>query len=88
MEVAKISNKGRITIPVSVRDRLKLNTGDKVPILEEGGRFYIENATNIAFQRAEEGFRGAAEEAGFETEEQMQEYMEGIRKEVKEHWPC
>lgn len=83
MEVAKISKKGQITIPVSVRDRLRLNAGDKVLILEEDGRFYIENAANIAFQRVEEGFRGAAEEAGFETEEQMQEYMKEIRKEVR-----
>ena len=42
MEIAKISSKGQITIPVSVRNRLHLNTGDKVLILEENGRFYIE----------------------------------------------
>ena len=51
MEIAKISSKGQITIPVSVRNRLHLNTGDKVLILEENGRFYIENAANVAFQR-------------------------------------
>ena len=65
MEIAKISSKGQITIPVSVRNRLHLNTGDKVLILEENGRFYIENAANVAFQHVEEGFRGAAAEAGF-----------------------
>ena len=43
MEIAKISSKGQITIPISVRNRLHLNTGDKVLILEENGRFYIEN---------------------------------------------
>lgn len=85
MEVARISNKGQITIPMSVRDRLRLNIGDKVLILEEEGRFYLENAANIAFQRVEEGFRGAAKEAGFETEEQMQEYMKEIRKEVRRY---
>ena len=35
MEVAKISSKGQITIPVSVRNKLKLRTGDKIVILEE-----------------------------------------------------
>ena len=32
MEVAKISSKGQITIPVSVRNKLKLRTGDKIVI--------------------------------------------------------
>lgn len=35
MEIAKISSKGQITIPISVRNRLHLNTGDKVLILEK-----------------------------------------------------
>jgi AbrB family looped-hinge helix DNA binding protein len=83
MEVAKISDKGQITIPISVRNRLQLNTGDKVLIMEENGRFYIENAARIAFGHVEEGFRDAALEAGFESEEQMQEYMREIRKEVR-----
>lgn len=83
MEVAKISSKGQITIPVSVRNSLQLNKGDKVLILEENGRFYIENAARIAFSHVQEGFQGAASEAGFENEEQMQDYMKEIRKEVR-----
>lgn len=81
MEIAKISSKGQITIPISVRNRLHLNTGDKVLILEENGRFYIENAVNMAFQRVEEGFSGAAAEAGFRSEEEMQDYVREIREE-------
>ena len=53
MEVAKISSKGQITIPVSVRNKLKLRTGDKIVILEENGRFYFENSAMLAFKRAE-----------------------------------
>lgn len=81
MEIAKISSKGQITIPISVRNRLHLNTGDKVLILEENGRFYIENAVNMAFKRVEEGFCGAAAEAGFRSEKEMQDYMREIREE-------
>lgn len=83
MEIAKISSKGQITIPVSIRNRLHLNTGDKVLILEENGRFYIENAANVAFQHVEENFRGAAAEAGFQTENEMQDYLKEIRKELR-----
>lgn len=53
MEVAKISSKGQITIPVSVRNALKLKAGDKVVILEENGRFYFENSAMLAFKRAD-----------------------------------
>ena len=75
MEVAKISSKGQITIPVSVRNKLKLRAGDKIVILEENGRFYFENSAMLAFKRAEDAFAGEAQKAGFETEEDMQEYM-------------
>ena len=83
MEVAKISSKGQITIPISVRNKLKLRAGDKIVILEENGRFYFENSAMLAFKRAEEAFAGEAQKAGFETEEDMQEYMKEIRKEVR-----
>ena len=83
MEIAKISSKGQITIPVSVRNRLHLNTGDKVLILEENGRFYIENASNIAVRHVEEGFRGTAAEVGVKNEDEMKDYMKEIREELR-----
>ena len=83
MEVAKISSKGQITIPVSVRNRLNLKAGDKVVILEENGRFYFENSAMLAFKRVEDAFAGEAAKAGFNTEEEMQDYMKDIRREVR-----
>lgn len=84
MEIAKISSKGQITIPVSIRNKLKLKAGDKIVIFEENGRFYFENSAMLAFKRAEESFAGEAQKAGFEVEENMQEYMKEFRKEVRE----
>ncbi|GFI24431.1 hypothetical protein IMSAGC011_03228 [Lachnospiraceae bacterium] len=83
MEVAKISSKGQITIPVSVRTKLNLKAGDKIVILEENGRFYFENSAMLAFKRVEEAFVGEAEKAVFATEEEMQDYMKEIRREVR-----
>jgi AbrB family looped-hinge helix DNA binding protein len=80
MEVAKISSKGQITIPISVRNKLNLKTGDKIVIFEENGRFYFENSAMLAFKRAEQAFEGVAENAGFRTEEEMQDYVKEIRK--------
>ena len=35
----------------------------------------------MAFKRVEEGFRGAATEAGFQSEKEMQDYVKEIREE-------
>lgn len=83
MEIAKLSSKGQITIPVSVRNKLQLKAGDKIVILEENGRFYLENSALIAFNRISKDFENSAKEAGFDTEEDMQEYMKKIRSEVR-----
>lgn len=83
MEIAKISSKGQITIPVAIRNKLKLKAGDKIVILEENDRFYLENSAMLAFKRAETAFAGEAKNAGFDTEESMQDYMKEIRKEVR-----
>ena len=73
----------KITIPISTRKQLKLKAGDKVVIQEENGRFFFDNAALVAFSRVTDAFEGAAEEAGFKSEEEMQEYMKDIRKEVR-----
>ena len=83
MEIAKISSKGQITLPISVRKKLKLKSGDQVVIQEENGRFYFDNAALVAFTRIEQAFDGAAEEAGFANEQAMQDYVEEMRKETE-----
>lgn len=50
MEISKVSSKGQITIPVSVRNKLRLNAGENVVFFEENGRFYIENASAISLK--------------------------------------
>ena len=85
MEIAKISSKGQITIPISVRNKLNLKAGDKIVIFEENGRFYFENSAMLAFKRVEEAFAGEAAKVGFETEADMQDYVRKIREEVKKY---
>ncbi len=53
MELAKITMRGQITIPIEIRKRLGVKDGDKVIFLEENGRVIMENA---AMKRAG-GFR-------------------------------
>lgn len=83
MEITKLSDKGQITLPISIRKKLQLKAGDKVVILEENGRFYMENSALMAFSKVANDFKGAAIEAGFNSEDEMQDYMREIRKEVR-----
>ena len=43
----------------------------------------MENSAMVAFSRVAERFAGEAQKAGFKTEEEMQDYMKEIRKEVR-----
>ena len=45
MDLAKVSAKGQITIPVDVRKKLNIRAGDKVMFVEQNGSMTMINAT-------------------------------------------
>jgi AbrB family looped-hinge helix DNA binding protein len=79
MEVAKITSKGQITIPVDVRRKMKLKNGDKVIFLEQDGRFYVENAALVAITRMQEAFVGEAERLGLKSEQDVVDMVKEVR---------
>ena len=86
MEVVKISDTGQITVPISVRNKLRLKKGDKVEFIEENGRFYLENAGLAAYKQLTEDFEGEAEKAGFHNEDELMEYLHDFRKKFRRSW--
>ena len=82
MEVARITTKGQITIPVEIRRKLNLKEGDKIIFLEQDGRIYFENAALMAFTRIQESLTGEAEKAGINSPEEMNKLVKEIRKEM------
>lgn len=40
----KVSEKGQITVPKAVRERLGIRPGDELDVLEEGGRIVLSKA--------------------------------------------
>jgi AbrB family looped-hinge helix DNA binding protein len=64
MELAKISTRGQITLPLSIRERLGVNDGDKVVFLEENGHVIVENALAIELKISSEPQAQAAVSAG------------------------
>ena len=81
MEVVKISDTGQITVPLSVRKRLKLKTGDKVEFIEKDGQLYLQNSALHALDRVAKAFEGEAERAGFHNVDDMMTYLKEIRRE-------
>ncbi len=83
MDIARVTSKGQITIPIGIRKLMNIKEGDKVLFLEQDGKIFVENAAMIAFEKIQKGFDGEAEKAGFKTENELQEYVKSIRKEMR-----
>ena len=62
MELAKVTSKGQITIPVAIRNALGIREGDKILFMEEGDRVILTNASTNALLKAQEAFQGVAED--------------------------
>ncbi|MDD3298404.1 MAG: AbrB/MazE/SpoVT family DNA-binding domain-containing protein [Bacillota bacterium] len=80
MEMAKISSKGQITIPIEIRKKLKLKEGDKVLFIEEGNRIIFANASIIALQKIQKEMKGEAEKADIYSEEDVIGLVNEVRK--------
>ena len=84
MELAKITMRGQITIPVGIRRRLGVKDGDKVVFIEENGRVVIENAAMIALKTAQDAFTGEAERLDIKTEQDVVALVKEVRRELWE----
>ena len=80
MELAKVTSKGQITIPIMIRNKLQLKTGDKVFFEESRGKIYITNASHITLANVQAQMQGEAKKAGFETEDDVVAYIKELRK--------
>lgn len=83
MELAKITSKGQITLPVSIRRALKLKDGDKVAFVEQNGQYVLANPATLAIQQLQDAFDGFAQENGLETEADVAALVKEVRAERK-----
>ena len=81
MELAKITLRGQITIPVAIRKKLGVKDGDKVIFIEENGRIVMENSVRIALKDVQEVFRGEGERTGLRDEQDVTAMIKEIRQE-------
>ena len=83
MELAKVTTKGQITIPKSIRELLDLKEGSKIIFIQKGKDIVIQNSAMLALEKIQKAFEGEAERLGLETEEDVVEMIKEFRKNRK-----
>lgn len=81
MELAKITSKGQITLPIAIRRLLNLKDGDKVAFIEKDNGFFLVNPISIAVDNARDAFKGEAKRLGLKTEDDVVKLVKEVRKE-------
>jgi len=84
MEIAKITNRGQITIPIDIRKKLGVREGDKIVFIEDQNHIIIANAAKIAFANLSAGFEGEAARLGLETEQDVVALVDEVREQMWE----
>lgn len=80
MDAATVSANGQITVPAGVRRELRLAPGDKVAFVKnELGDITVVKPVAAALMEAQRAFSGAADEAGIESEEQVDRVVAEVR---------
>lgn len=83
MELAKVTTKGQITIPKSIRERLNIKDGSKIIFLEKGNDIIIKNAAMISLEKIQKAFEGEAERLNLNSEKDVVELIKEERKNRK-----
>jgi len=84
MEIAKITSKGQVTIPIDIRRKLGVKEGDKILFVEEAGKVYILNASMEVLKKAQAAFAGEAQRVGLKDENDVVTMIKELRHERKE----
>lgn len=84
VDVAKITSKGQITIPIDIRRRLGVKEGDKILFIEEQGKIVMMNSSMEALRKAQAAFAGEAERLGLKDDQDVADLVNELRRERRE----
>ncbi|MCL2735659.1 MAG: AbrB/MazE/SpoVT family DNA-binding domain-containing protein [Propionibacteriaceae bacterium] len=83
LEVAKVMAKGQITLPRDIRQKLSVETGDRVALIWDTDRVVMMNPALYAMRMLQAEMVGKAEEAGFPDEDSVTDYVTEMRREAR-----
>jgi AbrB family looped-hinge helix DNA binding protein len=81
MELAKVTSKGQVTIPISIRKRLGIKDGDKLLFIEKPDGVIMVNPTMMALEKIGKAFEGEAERLGLADDDDVVAMIKEIRQE-------
>ena len=79
MDMARMSSKGQVTIPVDIRRKLGLKEGDKVIFLEKGSDVILINSNRLAFAEFQKEMMGEGK-TGVGSEQDVVDLVRRRRK--------
>ena len=79
MELAKVTSKGQVTIPIEIRKKLGIKNGDKILFVEESGRVYMINSSMDALREAQKAFEGEADRLGLRNDDDVMAMIKEIK---------
>lgn len=88
MELAKVTSKGQITIPIAIRRELGIKDGDKVMFIRQEGKVVMMNASPDALAEVQQAFSGTADDLGLESEQDVVDMVREIRAERSSIYTC
>ena len=88
MVLAKITSKGQITIPASIRKLLGVKDGDKVLFVQEGNRVVMMNASVNALLEVQKALQGMAQELGVKDEQDVVDMVKEVCAERHGNYEC
>ena len=79
MELAKVTSKGQVTIPIEIRKKLGIKNGDKFLFVEESGRGYMMNSSMDALREAQKALEGEADRLGLRNDDDVMAMIKEIK---------
>jgi AbrB family looped-hinge helix DNA binding protein len=84
LDVARLSVKGQVTIPVEIRRHLGLKGGDKIVFMEKGDNIVLLNSNRLAFEEFQRDMTGEAKRVGLNSEQDVVDVVKQVREEMWE----
>ena len=81
MELANVTTKGQVTIPIAIRKRLGIKDGGKLAFVEKPDGVVLMNPTMMALEKIGNAFKGEAERLGLKDDNDVIAMIKEIRKE-------
>ncbi|MBR1477389.1 MAG: AbrB/MazE/SpoVT family DNA-binding domain-containing protein [Lachnospiraceae bacterium] len=88
MDLAKVTSRGQITIPIEIRKHLGIKDGDKVLFTFVGNNVVMTNASVEALHEAQNAFAGEAERLGLKSEDDVVDLVKQARAERSSDYQC